>query len=81
MTLAAVGDLVAVQNTGWGATAEADFDKIWDGIDKAAADVAALKTAIDANNAQIDNLIADNLDLRQALTSLIDDLQLSGVIK
>ncbi len=58
-TATSMGDLVAVQNTGWGATNEADFDKI---------------------TTQIDNLIADNLDLRKAITALIDDLQAFGLV-
>lgn len=66
-TLAAVGDLVAVQNTGWGATAEADFDKIWDAIDKAAADMAALYTAMAAHDTQIVALIADDAAMKTAI--------------
>lgn len=79
MTLSAVGDLVATNN-GWGASSEANFDAVHTAIDQAATDVAALKTAIDANNAQIDALIADNLDLRKAITSIIDVMQEAGIV-
>lgn len=47
-TAVAIGDLNAVQNTGWGATAEADFDKIWTEFDKLIADVASNNSRIDA---------------------------------
>lgn len=57
-TATAPGDLVATNN-GWGASSEANFDKIW---------------------AALDALVADNLDLRQAITALIDDLQEAGVL-
>ena len=57
-TATAPGDLDATESSGWGASSEANFDKIG--------------TAIDA-------LVADNLDLRQAVTALIDDLQTTGV--
>ena len=53
-----MGDLVATSG-GWGASTEANFDKI---------------TAV------IDQLIADNLDLRQGLTAVIDDLQAVGLV-
>lgn len=48
--------------------------------DKGRTDLASLKTAIDANNAEIDKLIADDLDLRKAITSIIDALQSHGLI-
>ena len=50
VTAVVIGDLTAVQNTGWGATTEADFDKIWQEHDKVIADVAA-------NNSAIDNIL------------------------
>jgi hypothetical protein len=53
-----MGDLVAT-NGGWGASTEANFDKI---------------------TTAVDQLIADNLDLRQAITALIDDLQELGLV-
>lgn len=59
-TCTSMGDLVATQNTGWGASTEANFDKI---------------------TTAVDQLIADNLDLRKAVSALIDDLQNQGVIK
>ena len=58
-TAVAPGDLTATQSTGWGASTEANFDKI--------------ATAIDA-------LVADNLDLRSAITAIIDDLQALGLV-
>lgn len=58
-TCATMGDLAATQNTGWGASTEAGFDKI---------------------TAAVDELIADNLDLRQAITAIIDDLQALGLV-
>jgi hypothetical protein len=57
-TAEAPGDLVATEG-GWGASSEANFDKIHDTLDK---------------------LVADNLDLRQAVTALIDDLQEIGLV-
>jgi len=57
VTAVAIGDLVATQNTGWGAAAEADFDKIATEHDKLITDVAAMRTAIVANNAAIDSII------------------------
>jgi len=57
-TAVAIGDLTATQNTGWGAAAEADFDKIATNIDALVADVAAMKTAVDANNTAIDSILA-----------------------
>ena len=59
VTGVSMGDLGATENTGWGASSEANFDKIG--------------TAIDA-------LVADNLDLRQAISALIDDLQTIGLV-
>lgn len=58
-TCATMGDLVATQNSGWGSSTEAGFDKI---------------------TTAVDELIADNLDLRQAVTSIIDDLQALGLV-
>jgi|TARA_R100001530_G_scaffold71254_1_gene50444 hypothetical protein len=61
-TAAAPGDLVASSSGSgavWGASSEANFDKIG--------------TAVDA-------LVADNLDLRKAVTALIDDLQTIGLV-
>lgn len=57
VTAVAIGDLTATQNTGWGAGAEADFDKIATELDKLVTDVAAMRTAIVANNAAIDSII------------------------
>lgn len=76
VTAVAVGDLVAVQNTGFGATAEADFDKIGTNIDAlvadvltirtqlvaAIADIAALDTGVDANNAAINAINANDAE-------------------
>ena len=56
-TCVSMGDLVAT-NGGWGASSEANFDKI---------------------TTAVDQIIADNLDLRQGLTSVIDDLQALGL--
>jgi hypothetical protein len=56
-TAAVVGDLGATQNTGWGASSEANFDKIHTAIDALVADIAAHKTAIDANNTAIDSIL------------------------
>ena len=59
-TATAPGDLGATQSgSAWGASSEANFDKIG--------------TALDA-------LVADNLDLRKAVTALIDDLQALGLV-
>jgi len=58
-TCATMGDLGATQNTGWGASSEANFDKI---------------------TTAIDQIIADNLDVRQGLNALIDDLQELGLV-
>ena len=41
-TASAVGDTVSVQNTGWGATAEADADALHTEIDATIVDVAAI---------------------------------------
>ena len=49
-----MGDLVATENTGWGASTEAGFDKI---------------------TTAIDQLIADNLNLRKVVAALITDFQ------
>jgi len=57
-TCVSMGDLVATTG-GWGASSEANFDKI---------------------TAAVDQIIADNLDLRQGLTALIDDLQTLGLV-
>jgi hypothetical protein len=68
-----IGDTNSVQNTGWGATAEADADKIHTNIDALVVDVAALRVsvlaliadvgeldgAVDNNKAAIDALNAD----------------------
>ena len=53
-----MGDLVATNN-GWGASTEANFDKI---------------------TTAVDQLIADNLDLRKAVAALITDLQTKGLL-
>jgi len=47
-TWSSMGDLLAVQNTGWGATNEADFDKITTAVDQLGADVLALKKVVTA---------------------------------
>ncbi len=57
VTAVAIGDLTATQNTGWGASSEASFDKIATNLDKLVTDVAALRTAIVANNAAIDSIL------------------------
>jgi hypothetical protein len=61
-TGAVLGDLVATSG-GWGADSEANFDAIATDYDKTIADVAAAKTAIDANNTAIDANIADIIAL------------------
>lgn len=48
MTGATMGDLVATQNSGWGANTEADFDKITTAVDELIADVTALDTLLTA---------------------------------
>jgi len=58
-TCTSMGDLGAT-DAGWGASSEANFDKI---------------------TTAIDQIIADNLDLRQALTALVDDLQSLGLLQ
>ena len=50
ITTTAVGDLVATEGTGWGASTEANFDKIHTAIDTLVTDVTALKTAVNAIN-------------------------------
>ena len=47
-TAAAVGDLVATQNTGWGASTEVNFDKIATAIDALIVDVADLRQTVTA---------------------------------
>tara|TARA_R100000458_G_scaffold57260_1_gene63187 strand:- start:945 stop:1469 length:525 start_codon:yes stop_codon:yes gene_type:complete len=42
-TFTSKGDLGATQNTGWGASSEANFDKITTGLDQLNADLVALK--------------------------------------
>ena len=61
-TAVAIGDLVAVQNTGFGATAEADFDKIWTEHDKVITDILSNKTAINSIILALEKagIIADN---------------------
>lgn len=47
-TATVVGDLVATQNTGWGASTEANFDKIATAIDALITDVADIRQTITA---------------------------------
>ena len=54
ITTAAVGDLVATEGTGWGASTEANFDKIHAAIDTLVTDVTALATAVAAINAALE---------------------------
>lgn len=56
------------------AEAEAEFLKIKDDLDEIAVDIAAGKTATDANNTAIDALIVDVDDIRTQLTAAIADI-------
>ena len=56
-TASTVGDQGATQNTGWGADSEAHFDEIRTVLNQLIVDVAAGKTATDANNTAIDAIL------------------------
>ncbi len=56
-TAVAVGDLVATESSGWGASSEANFDKIGTAIDALIADNLDLRKIV---SALIDDLVASH---------------------
>lgn len=81
LTAVAIGDTVSVQNTGWGATAEADADAIHVNIDALVADMLEVHTQliaaivdVDDNNSEIDAAKVDIDVIKTSLDLVIVDL-------
>jgi flagellin-like hook-associated protein FlgL len=79
VTATALGDLVATQNTGWGANTEAGFDSISTKFDAAVTDITNLRATV--LTLQSDAVIANQniSDLAQKVNEIIARLVLAGV--
>ena len=91
---ATLTDPVATENTGWGASSEANFDAIKTEFDAMGTwatemdldyeallvDVAANRTWATEIDLDLEALIVDVRDLKSALNSVVDALQLQGLL-
>ena len=80
LTATALGDLVATQNTGWGASTEAGFDSIATKFDALLADVTALHAKIDTIVTDLGVQNQNDSDVAQKILEIRTALIAHGVI-